>query len=140
MKYLLAFLFLPYLIAFPSSAQRSGIKGQVYLISSNENSTPAAYQGVPLELFVYPIISSAEVDMEDDAITKIYSQPIERTFSDWNGSFKIKLPPGSYSIFVRYKNRFYGNLIDSKGNLSPAIVSERTYAWTTITVGYQPFH
>ncbi|MEQ9593143.1 MAG: hypothetical protein RLN86_11105 [Cyclobacteriaceae bacterium] len=140
MKLLFAFLLLSYLPAVPLSAQRSGIKGQVYLISSGGDSTPALYQGVPLELFVYPMISAAEVDMEDDAITKIYSQPVERIFSDWNGSFKVKLKPGSYSIFARYKNRFYGNLIDSNGNLSPAIVAEKTYAWTTITIGYQPFH
>ncbi len=82
----------------------------------------------------------AEVDLDDDKISKIYTPLVKRVFAKWNGSFKVKLPPGQYSIFVFYKNHYFGNLQDKKGNLSPAFVEHNKKSWVTITIDYSSYH
>jgi hypothetical protein len=127
-------------LSFSATGQKTGIKGQLYLLPPNLNHQPQRqnipYDGLPLEIFVHELTSPAEVDFEDGEIKKIYTPVVSRTLSKWNGSFKTKLPPGKYSVFVRYRNSFYGNLQDAEGNLSPAIVTQKGSAWITITLNY----
>ena len=133
------------LVAFISvsfvSAQRSGIKGKLYWMppdktfKTEEQNIP--YQGLPLEIFVYELTTEAEVDFDDGVISKIYTPSVSRFWCKSNGTFKNRLPPGKYSVFVRYKNRFYGNLKDASGNLSPALINDpKQMAWVTITLTY----
>lgn len=97
------------------------------------------YQGVPLEIYIHQLTTEAEVDYSNGNITKIYTPVVTRLFSKPNGTFKTRLPPGQYSVFVHYKDAFYGNLIDSQGNISPAIISDnKKMAWVTITIAYDP--
>lgn len=123
-------------------AQKLGaIKGQLYWQPPETNYSPdrqnIPYNGIPLEIFVHQITTEAEVDFEDGKIHKIYTPVVARFFCKWNGSFKVKLPPGRYSVFVREKNNFFGNLKDANGNLSPATIdnTKRT-TWVTITLDY----
>ena len=96
--------------------------------------------GYQLEIYVHELTSPKEVDLENGIIKKVYSRLITRKFSKWDGSFKLKLAPGDYSIFVRSNNSYYGNLTDAQGNLSPAIVRNKKFAWITITLDYVSFH
>lgn len=125
-------------------AQKTGIEGKLYSLPTASNlSQPnqaVAYSGIPLELFIHAPTTLAEVDGDEDGISKIYTPLIKRSFSKWDGSFKIKLPPGAYSVFVLYKNRYYGNLQDKNGNLSPAYVVNKKRAWVTVTLTYTPYH
>ena len=124
-------------------AQRSGIKGQLYWMSPDPDFKPAEqnipYQGVPLEIYVHQLTTAAEVDYSNGKITKIYTPVVTRLFSKPHGTFKTRLPQGQYSVFVYYKNAYYGNLIDSQGYLSPAIITKNNKtAWVTITLAYDP--
>lgn len=136
-----AYILLTFLSISFVSAQRSGIKGKLYWMSpdkafkTEEQNIP--YQGLPLEIFVHELTTEAEVDFEDAVISKIYTPIVSRFWCKSNGTFKTKLPPGNYSIFVRYKNRYYGNLKDAIGNLSPAYINDsKQMAWVTITLTY----
>lgn len=127
-----------------ATAQNSRIEGQLYWHAPDANGAAAgqinSYSGIPLEIFVHTLTSAAEIDTEDGVITKIYTPVIKRAFSKWNGTFRIKLPHGAYSVFVLYKNQYYGNLQDKDGNLSPAIVSRERRTWLTITINYSGYH
>lgn len=95
------------------------------------------YHGIPLEVYVHQLTTEAEVDYANGKVNKIHTQVTARFFCKSNGSFKTRLPPGQYSVFVRYKNAYYGNLKDSNGNISPAIVADtKKTAWVTITLEY----
>lgn len=119
-------------------AQRFGIKGQLYWSTpeSIKASQSVAYNGIPLEVFVHELTSTAEVDIVDGIITKIYTPVVGRFFCKWDGSFKSKLPAGRYSVFVRYQNGFYGNLQDATDNLSPVSLGQNKNEWITITINY----
>lgn len=119
-------------------AQRFGIKGQLYWSTpeSIKASQTVAYNGIPLEVFVHELTSTAEVDIVDGIITKIYTPVVDRFFCKWDGSFKSKLPAGKYSVFVRYQNGFYGNLQDATDNLSPVSLGQNKSEWITITINY----
>lgn len=135
--------FLLFLITLPGfvSAQRKSISGQLYWHSpqATEMGHAAIYNGVPLEIFIHARTTLAEVDSEDGIINKIYTPVISRFFCDRNGSFKTKLPPGEYSVFVKYQNGFYGNIQDRVGNLSPATITAKRNAWITITINYAAY-
>ncbi|MCB0493011.1 MAG: hypothetical protein KDC93_11405 [Cyclobacteriaceae bacterium] len=123
-------------------AQRYGIKGQLYWSTSESSNTSqtVAYNGIPLEVFVHELTSTAEVDIVDGVITKIYTPVAERFFCKWDGSFKSKLPAGQYSVFVHYKDGFYGNLQDGAGNISPVSLGKNKSEWITITINYSNYH
>ncbi|MFZ1808588.1 MAG: hypothetical protein WAU36_15250 [Cyclobacteriaceae bacterium] len=123
-------------------AQRYGIKGQLFWSTSESASTSQTveYIGIPLEIFVHELTSTAEVDIVDGVITKIYTPVADRFFCKWDGSFKSKLPAGRYSIFVRYKDGFYGNLQDAADNLSPVSLGQNKSEWITVTINYSSYH
>lgn len=137
-------LFIFTLLPLLSFSQKSRVEGKLYLLpsdnnsSNNEGATP--YSGLPLEIFVHAPTTNAELDEDETAITRIYTPLIARVFSKWDGTFKVKLPPGSYSVFVYYQNKYFGNLQDKNGVLSPVIVTQGKKAWVTITINYTPYH
>jgi len=119
-------------------AQRYGIKGQLYWSTpeSANSSQTVSYNGIPLEIFVHELTSTAEVDLIDGVITKIYTPVVSRFFCKWDGAFKAKLPAGQYSVFARYQNGFYGNLKDANDRLSPVSLGKNKNEWITITINY----
>lgn len=121
-------------------AQRFGLKGQLYWSTpeSINSSQVVTYNGIPLEIFVHELTSTAEVDLTDGVITKIYTPVVSRFFCKWDGTFKTKLPAGQYSVFVHYKNGYYGNLKDADDRLSPVSLGKNKNEWITITITYLP--
>lgn len=118
------------------------LKGQINWSPPDSNFTAEKgnipYSGIPLEIYVHQITHKAEVDLENGLIHKIYTPMVGRFFCKWNGTFKARLPPGQYSVFVRYKNAYFGNLVDNNGNLSPAVIDEsKRTTWITITLDYE---
>ncbi len=122
-------------------AQRYGIKGQLYWSTpeSANTSQTVKYSGIPLEVYIHTLTSTAEVDVVDGVISKIYTPVVDRLFCKWDGSFKSKLPAGKYSVFVRYQNKFYGNIQDANDNLSPVSLGQNKNEWITITINYSSF-
>lgn len=136
-------IFLTFLLSGMSIAtQAQGvIQGQLYWLPTQSNfQENIPYQGVPLEIFVYELTTAEDVEREGDAIKRINSRLVQQGFCRPDGAFKIKVPPGQYSVFVRYKNDFFGNLKDDKGHLSPAYAKAKKSAWVTITLNYSAYH
>ncbi len=128
-------------ISFAALAQRSVIQGQLYWLPTEANfQQNIPYQGVPLEIFVYELTSPQDVESAGNTIKRINSRLVQQAFSRPDGAFKIKVPPGQYSVFVRYKNDFFGNLKDQQGHLSPVVVKAKKSGWVTITLNYSAYH
>lgn len=123
-------------------SQRQGVQGEVLWFSGNlipgpnrESSAPGS--GVQRELFFYKVLTLEEVghtgpffpDLKGELVATVTSRP--------NGHFKVKLPPGSYSVFVKEKNGLFANLFDASGQINPVTVKEKQFAWLIVTVDYE---
>lgn len=130
------------LLACSSAQQRQGIKGQVLLISGNQLPDPEnikrAHYGVQRELVIYELTTTSQVTQNVDGFfTDIETKLITTLKTKADGSFKLRLPPGEYSVLVKEEGGFYGNLFDKNNAINPIIVKENEYAWLPITIDYQ---
>lgn len=137
---LLFFLFIIF-FSITAHAQRQGIKGQLYWVYGNQMPGPEKNhiprQGIAREIYVYELTSLPYVEMQDGFYKKVHNRFVKSVFSKPDGSFKVKLPPGRYSVFVKENKGLFANIFDSENNISPVTVERRKYSWITITIDYQ---
>jgi hypothetical protein len=120
---------------------KEGIKGQVFWISGNQMPGPgrdvSPQQGVSREIVVYPKLMDSQVQRTDQFVTNLPGEPLATDRSLADGSFKIRLPAGEYSVFTREEQGLYANLIDRNGCLNCVVVQPKKFTWMTITVDYE---
>ena len=68
-------------------------------------------------------------DIQTPLVTKVLSKP--------DGSFKLRLPPGKYSVFVKEEDGLFANLFDKNNAINPVTVKEKQYSWLPINVDYK---
>lgn len=141
MKLNLLFVLLTFSSFHALRAQQQGVSGQVFWIYGDQMPRPEKrsnpMQGVVREIDVYELTTLADVDQHNGFFKKIYTRFVTSTISKEDGTFKIKLPPGKYSLFVKEENGLYANLFDSDKNISPITVKPKQYSWMTITIDYE---
>lgn len=122
-------------------SQREGIKGQVFWISGNQLPGPGTLvspgYGVVREIVIYKAASLQDVVQKDQFFQEVRTELIGRVQSKPDGSFKIKLPPGDYSVFTQEQKGLFANGIDQKGCISCLTINPKKYSWITITVDYE---
>ncbi|MBL7866301.1 MAG: carboxypeptidase regulatory-like domain-containing protein, partial [Cyclobacteriaceae bacterium] len=132
------FLFL--LLSLSATGQKQGLQGQVFWVSGNQMPGPDAVlspnQGAVREVLIYEITNITDATQIGPFFRDIKTRLVATTTSKPDGTFKVKLPIGSYSVFTREKNGLYANLFDGKGFINPVTIKEGQYAWKTITIDY----
>ncbi len=138
MKPIFSLLF--FLVTFSALSQKQGLQGQVFWVSGNQMPGPEAVlspnQGAVREVLIYEITSISDATQVGPFFRDIKTKLVATTQSKPDGTFKVKLPVGSYSIFTREKNGLYANLFDNQGYINPVVVKAGQYAWKTITIDY----
>ena len=138
-KLLLAMLVV--VLQLPAIAQKQGIKGQVFWLSGNQMPGPEKkippYQGIIREVVIYPEIKLNDTKQTDGFFTDIQGMPVASVASKADGSFRIKLPPGNYSVFVKESKGLFANLFDGRGIINPITVKPKKYTWITLTIDYE---
>lgn len=139
-----SFILLYIVIASSCAAtlNRQGIKGQVLWVSGNQLPGPdanrSAHAGIKRELYIYELTSMSQVSQNPDGFFENIKTKLVTTITTYSdGSFKLKLPPGDYSVFVKEENGLFANRFDKNNTINPVAVKERQYAWLPITVDYQ---
>lgn len=125
-----------------TTQNRQGIKGQVLWVSGNQLPGPgvnrSAHAGVKRELYIYEITTLSQVDQNNEGFYEHIQTPLIATVTTRSdGSFKLKLPPGVYSIFVKEEGGLFANIFDKNNAINPITVKEKQYTWVPITVDYQ---
>ncbi|MEO7990441.1 MAG: carboxypeptidase regulatory-like domain-containing protein [Chryseolinea sp.] len=137
----LLLILLLFTIQLSAEAQKQGIKGQVFWLSGNQMPGPdknrSPQQGIVREVVVYPEVKLQDSKQTDGFFTDIQSKPIASFVSKPDGSFKIKLPPGNYSVFVKESKGLFANLFNGQGIINPVTVKIKKYTWITLTVDYE---
>ena len=138
MRVLLAMLL--FLCSYAALAQKQGLKGQVFWVSGNQMPGPESIlspnQGAVREVLIYEITTLNDVTQVGPFFRDIKTRMVATIQSKPDGTFKVKLEPGSYSVFTKEKNGLYANLFDEKNNINPVVIKPGEYAWKTITVDY----
>ena len=136
-------LLLLVLVTFQISvlAQKQGIKGQVFWIGGNQMPGPkksnSPQQGIVREIIIYNSVKLHDTKQADGFFTEIPGSPVASVLSKTDGSFRINLPPGNYSVFVKESKGLFANLFDGEGNINPITVKEKKYSWLTLSVDYE---
>jgi len=94
-------------------------------------------QGAIREILIYELTGFDDVTVVGPFFRDIKTKMIATVQSNADGTFKIKLPPGSYSVFTKEKNGLYANLFDENKNINPVTIKASQYTWKTITVDYE---
>ena len=134
------FLFLLLLSSCSALSQKQGLRGQVFWVSGNQMPGPEAIlspnQGATREICIYELTSIKDVTQVGPFFRDVKTKMVATIQSKPDGTFKVKLQPGAYSVFTKERNGLYANLFDEKNNINPVMVKDGQYAWRTITIDY----
>ena len=129
------------LSSFAALSQKQGLRGQVFWVSGNQMPGPEAVlspnQGTSREILIYDLTSFGDATQVGPFFRDVKTRLVASVQSKADGTFKVKLPPGSYSIFTRERNGLYANLFDDKNNINPILIKVGQFAWKTITIDYE---
>lgn len=120
---------------------KEGIQGQVFWLSGNQMPGPGKsilpQQGVTREIVVYKATTLQDLEQEGTFFSNVKTELVTKATSKADGSFKIKLPPGKYSVFTQEQKGLFANIIDGDGCVSCIEVRPKKYTWMIITVDYE---
>ncbi|MEI9946216.1 MAG: hypothetical protein WDN26_18590 [Chitinophagaceae bacterium] len=121
----------------------SGIKGQVYVISGNQmpspDAPPPAPKGMKTTLYVYELTNTSQVSRNGSSAfyKDVSTKLVKELATKEDGSFSIKLKPGTYSLFVKKGDLFYSNLFDGQNNIHPVEVKKGKMTEEKFRVDYE---
>jgi hypothetical protein len=129
------------------SISEQGISGYIEFLEGN--FMPIALSSntgtiTPVSKTVY-IYEKTTKDMAEKSETgysfysKINSKLVATTKSDDSGTFKVLLPPGSYSIFIKEKGLYYATH-DIHRILAPIQVTENSFTEITLSISYLAYY
>lgn len=122
--------------------RKQGIEGYLYKVSGNQMPSPDQKPSPPLgikdTLYIYELTNTSQVIKKD--ASPFYSS-IATRFVKWvvtnnKGYFKVKLPVGKYSLFVKKDTFFYSNRFDSQNNIAPVEVLAKKMIKVEFRVDY----
>ena len=138
MKFVFSLLF--FIASLSAFSQKQGLQGQVFWVSGNQMPGPEAVlspnQGAIREILIYELTAVTDATQVGPFFRDIKTRLVVSTQSKPDGTFKVKLPIGSYSVFTKERNGLYANLFDDKGYINPVTIKSGQYAWKTITIDY----
>jgi hypothetical protein len=115
---LVAFIFQP-------PAQQQGICGKILWVEGNRMPGPSkrpAPKGIVREIYVYEITTPKQALQHNLFFSNVSTKLVAKDISETDGSYKINLPPGRYSVFVKEKNGLFANIFDQNGAINPVTV------------------
>lgn len=131
------------------SLATQGIIGEVRWVEGNlmptigDTTYAARAKGIPIEREIYIY----KATKPDDAIradgnfyTSISTKLVKRLKSGKDGSFKVILPPGKYSLFVMEKEGLFANTFDGDNYINPVTVQANNFTEIQIMVNYKAYY
>ena len=120
---------------------REGINGQVFWISGDQMPGPgkvlSPQQGVIREILIYDRVTVGDVKLENQFARDITGEPIASVWSKQDGTFSVKVAPGTYSVFTREPAGFFANTVDNNGCINCVVVKPKQFSWVVISIDYE---
>jgi hypothetical protein len=122
--------------------KKTGIEGYVYKVAGNQMPSPdikpAAPQGMKAVISIYELtnINQARQKSGSPFFSSISTKLVKQVETNKKGYFKVKLPPGDYSLFIQKDSLFYANQFDSKNNILPVTVRHKKMSKVELRMDY----
>lgn len=120
-----------------------GVFGKVTWAEGNFMPSPDRPQinrsvGVERTVYVYSLTKMSEAEGEAPLFLRINTRLVAKVKANKEGYFQCKLPPGKYSIFtLEEEGKFFANLFDGEGNITPFQVTAKEVTRYDINVNYK---
>jgi hypothetical protein len=120
----------------------AGIRGHVYLETGNRMPDPDSPapppKGIKTKLYVYELTNISQVSRQGMSAfyTQVPTRLVKEIETGEDGSFKTKLKPGRYSLFVKKDQLFYSSVFDSQNNIHPVEVKKGKMTENVFKVNY----
>ena len=124
-----------------SAAQKQGICGKVLWVEGNQMPGPGKKEsrgsGIAREIHVYELVTMENTIQQNGFFTEVKARRVAIGTSKSNGSYKIELPPGEYSVFTKEPEGLFANLFDSRGAINSVTVKEGDFTEIDLTINYE---
>ena len=111
--------------------------------SIGDTSYASRAEGVPIEreIYVYKATQLKDVERSGGSFyTSIHTPLIKKVKSKKDGSFRVLLPSGKYSLFIVEEEGFFANTFDGDNYINPVTVQPNKYTEIKIRVNYKAFY
>jgi hypothetical protein len=111
--------------------KKCGIQGYVYEVKGNQMPSPDEKRepprGIKTDVYIYELTRSSQVvpDERSGFYKSINTRLVKQVSTNEKGFFKVKLPPGKYSVFTKVDSLFYANLFDQDNSIYPVEVQKK---------------
>jgi hypothetical protein len=129
-----------------SIRQTQGIEGHVYRISGNQMPSPdikpTPPKGIKTTLYIFNLTNLNQTIRQDQSsfYSSIKTKLVKKVETDTNGYFKVKLPAGQYSLFVKKDTMFYANWFDGNNNIAPVQVLPQKLSKVEFRIDYDAYY
>lgn len=99
--------------------------------------------GIPIEreLFIFKAVTDENTISAGGPFYKsIQSELVSKLRTSRKGEFKVSLPPGKYSVFVKEEDGFFANLFDGENYINPVTIHANIFTEIQILVNYKAFY
>jgi len=93
--------------------------------------------GIQREIWIYEVVSIDDVKSDGVFFSYIPTQVVKKLKCNSNGRFKVKLPPGEYSLFVKEEKGLFANQFDSQNRINCVVVKPKEFTEITILINYE---
>lgn len=151
MKYTRLFLFAMLCCSFSFCASvkdgqstiKQGVFGRVVWQEGNlmpSPDRPKQKGGTPAmrTIYIYQRTKLSDAEGESPLFSKISTRLMAKVKSNKDGYYQCKLAPGRYSIFTLEEDgKFFANLFDGDGSITPFEVKENERTTVNININYK---
>lgn len=122
-------------------AQKQGICGKVVWTSGNQMPGPGLQSskpaGIVREVYIYEATATTKVTEASGFYSSIQTKLVKKVKTKKDGTFCVKLPVGTYSVFVKEGKGLWANIFDGQGIINPVTVVAKSCTPHTININYQ---
>lgn len=147
-QYLFVFLCVGLAVGCKSPKEKTqGIHGQLFWVEGNlmpqatEDGTGSSEskirQGVQRTVKIHSLTHMDQLSIGDYLIGTIQTPEITSFETEPDGSFRIELPIGKYSLFTVEKDGFFANTFDSENHINPVEVKAGEWSKFDIIINYK---
>lgn len=121
---------------------QQGISGQVFELAGNQMPSPDRprnLDGSPIQatVYVFELTNHSEQTQESGVYTNIITKKVAAIKTLTNGEFKIALPTGIFSLFIKVEGGYFANQYDEKMNIHPITITKDQITSTKVKVDYK---